>query len=78
MFKSKEELHTMNCFRVCWGVGALALLAALSPAQTITSKTVQLGAIVENVRLEQDSKAAFVRVANHTDKKITAINLPWI
>ena len=58
-----------------WGAGVLSILAALSPAQTATSKTVQLGATVENTRLEQDSKIAFVRVINRSERKITAINL---
>lgn len=64
---------SLSLFR--WGAGMLLTLAALLPAQTATSKIVQLGATVENTRLDQDSKTAFVRVVNHSQKKITAVNL---
>ena len=41
----------------------------------VPSATIQLGASVENVRFEHDSKVAFVRVVNRSQKEITAINL---
>lgn len=59
----------------------ITAFATTATAQTgskseLTSGTMaQVGVAVENVRLEQDGKVAFVRVMNQSTKDVTAFNL---
>jgi hypothetical protein len=56
-------------------LGVVALLPSVTLSYAIQQNTAQLGAVVENIRFEQGSRVAFVRVKNTSNKKISAFNL---
>ena len=61
--------------RLRYVVGISMLLLGFIFCTAQINSAAQVGAAVENIRLEDGSKAAFIRVVNNSGKDITAFNL---